>query len=637
MSNWAWDSVETKLPPEKFIALWNQRGKLLQQAVNEKQREHTVDLRKFGADPTGARDSTTAIQTAIKAAPAGTSFLMTTGTYKITGDINLSKVGQKLLMDGVTLNSTAGRLVAGANNTLIDGMEGTTFNFVSGDPALSLDHAMTASGSYNGSLLPITGTIAAGDTSFVATNASDIDGMVADDWVIVGEFTSDWQRIEWKQVESVAGTTVTVTTPFRRTINTYTPLKFYRVTPIEDATFRGVYVVTTSTASDNIGAYLQLSRNCKVEKCRFEIARGLGFFTYMGDSPSITANVIDNQGGRASAISAVTDGHVSFNRFNARGGLPAHQALTVETGTAWTTFDSNVCVGSGGSGVIGGQWVDFNKFVNNTINSDGASVGIMILGGDGNTTQNNHCFNVLEGVRFDTETVTSPTRTSNGNTSIGDKVRTATRGVNLGHGVGNAVYMLDVDSSVTTPVLDSGTLSTQVYKDPATGFIILTPSSLPAQIGLAGAPNDITQLKLGTSSAWSSVGTRFSGTDLVFAHNANQSSTGDLWHQNSAGIASKLLVLRTNGNLEFYSAAAGTADGTFATFWGTPSAALVAGGRLNLNGTQVVSTRVTGYTAMTGSPDKATAYATGTITLAQLAGRVAQIQADLTSHGLIGP
>ncbi len=44
----------------------------------------------------------------------------------------------------------------------------------------------------------------------------------------------------------------------------------------------------------------------------------------------------------------------------------------------------------------------------------------------------------------------------------------------------------------------------------------------------------------------------------------------------------------------------------------------------------------TGYTAMTGTPDKATAYGTGTVTLAQLAGRVAQLQADLTSHGIIG-
>lgn len=51
---------------------------------------------------------------------------------------------------------------------------------------------------------------------------------------------------------------------------------------------------------------------------------------------------------------------------------------------------------------------------------------------------------------------------------------------------------------------------------------------------------------------------------------------------------------------------------------------------------QVVGARDTGWTAMTGTPDKATTYATSTVTLAQLAGRVAELQAILTAHGLIG-
>lgn len=59
-------------------------------------------------------------------------------------------------------------------------------------------------------------------------------------------------------------------------------------------------------------------------------------------------------------------------------------------------------------------------------------------------------------------------------------------------------------------------------------------------------------------------------------------------------------------------------------------------GRLQVNSTQVVGPRDTGWTAMTGSSDKATAYATSTVTLAQLAGRVMAIQAALTTHGLLG-
>jgi hypothetical protein len=57
-----------------------------------------------------------------------------------------------------------------------------------------------------------------------------------------------------------------------------------------------------------------------------------------------------------------------------------------------------------------------------------------------------------------------------------------------------------------------------------------------------------------------------------------------------------------------------------------------------VNAIQVVSARVTGYTnAMTGTKNRATAYATGTITLVQLAERVGAIEDDLLAHGLIGP
>lgn len=57
---------------------------------------------------------------------------------------------------------------------------------------------------------------------------------------------------------------------------------------------------------------------------------------------------------------------------------------------------------------------------------------------------------------------------------------------------------------------------------------------------------------------------------------------------------------------------------------------------LVLNGSQVVGVRDTGWTAMTGSSNKATSYDTSTVTLAQLAGRVMALQASLTTHGLIG-
>jgi len=55
-----------------------------------------------------------------------------------------------------------------------------------------------------------------------------------------------------------------------------------------------------------------------------------------------------------------------------------------------------------------------------------------------------------------------------------------------------------------------------------------------------------------------------------------------------------------------------------------------------ISATKVVGARDTGWTAMTGTTNKATSYDTATVTTAQLAGRVMALQAALTTHGLIG-
>lgn len=63
----------------------------------------------------------------------------------------------------------------------------------------------------------------------------------------------------------------------------------------------------------------------------------------------------------------------------------------------------------------------------------------------------------------------------------------------------------------------------------------------------------------------------------------------------------------------------------------------VASGKVyRVAGTQVLAARDTGWAAMTGTPNKNTVYDTATVTLPQLAGRVASIQAAMTTHGSIG-
>jgi hypothetical protein len=61
-----------------------------------------------------------------------------------------------------------------------------------------------------------------------------------------------------------------------------------------------------------------------------------------------------------------------------------------------------------------------------------------------------------------------------------------------------------------------------------------------------------------------------------------------------------------------------------------------AGGAYSIQGSQIIGPRDTGWTAMTGTPNEATAYDTASVTTAQLAGRVMALQTALTTHGLIG-
>lgn len=58
---------------------------------------------------------------------------------------------------------------------------------------------------------------------------------------------------------------------------------------------------------------------------------------------------------------------------------------------------------------------------------------------------------------------------------------------------------------------------------------------------------------------------------------------------------------------------------------------------VNANGLKVIGLRQQSYTAWTGTVNRVTAFDQSTVTLAQLAQRVAALQTDLETHGLIGP
>lgn len=137
---------------------------------------------------------------------------------------------------------------------------------------------------------------------------------------------------------------------------------------------------------------------------------------------------------------------------------------------------------------------------------------------------------------------------------------------------------------------------------------------------LAAKGVDFTAVTFSTS-AWASTGYTVDGSGNVTATGVTTAGTV---------TAATVTVSGTVTGATVASTGAMTA-GTTITATGN-----VKGATYLVGANQVVAARDTGWTAMTGTPDKVTVFATSTVTLAQLAGRVMQLQAALTAHGLIG-
>lgn len=113
---------------------------------------------------------------------------------------------------------------------------------------------------------------------------------------------------------------------------------------------------------------------------------------------------------------------------------------------------------------------------------------------------------------------------------------------------------------------------------------------------------------------------------------ANWRATSSFGHYMTYDSATSKLLMVAGG------AAILQIDNTSLTVAGNVNAStqINTGTQYQVSFTKVVGARETGYSAMTGTTNKATVYDTASVTLEQLAGRVMALQASLTTHGLIG-
>ncbi len=195
-----------------------------------------------------------------------------------------------------------------------------------------------------------------------------------------------------------------------------------------------------------------------------------------------------------------------------------------------------------------------------------------------------------------------------------------------------------VMGSAGLAIRNSGDTATLVSVDTAGQLFIQPPSGNAVLIlnKAASGSNNILRGQTGGVNRWAFV----LGNNTAEA-GANAGSNFLINRYSDAGsvISAAINISRATGTVTFSNDVApaindGSALGQSGLGWA--DFYLAAGGIIYNGGVQVLGARDTGWTAMTGTPDEATAYATGSVTLPQLAGRVAAIQAALTTHGLIG-
>lgn len=154
------------------------------------------------------------------------------------------------------------------------------------------------------------------------------------------------------------------------------------------------------------------------------------------------------------------------------------------------------------------------------------------------------------------------------------------------------------------------------------GTNVATFLSTPSSANLAAAITDETgsgSLVFGTSPTFT---TQITAPKII---GGSGTSGAQLVIQTTSGVGS-------SETIEFRG---GDNGATLFGYW-TAAGFVVQTGGFYYAGTKVVGARDTGWTAMTGTADKASTYDTSTVTLAQLAGRVMAMQTALTTHGLLG-
>jgi hypothetical protein len=226
------------------------------------------------------------------------------------------------------------------------------------DRAVQVNEWVDAS-SYYGTNLPILGPIKKGQRSFTAANAGDTAKLNEGDWIVINELDEgaghNIVAIEWAQIGSVQGATITAQAPFRVDFSNSRPfvppsmsgLGFFKIERlIQNSTISGIHVQVPLTSSPVRGVTVGVARNTLISGITVDIASGNGFFAYRSNGLQIINSHQFHSKDQTSEMAAVTDLLVSGNIFD-NGKDLGSISLTLDFGTAFFDVLNNYLLNCG--------------------------------------------------------------------------------------------------------------------------------------------------------------------------------------------------------------------------------------------------------------------------------------------------
>lgn len=274
------------------------------------------------------------------------------------------------------------------------------------DRAVQVNEWVDASSYYDDNL-PILGQIKKGDQGFTVQDAGDTAGLNTGDWIVINEVDEGAGRnivaIEWAQIASVSGATVTLQTPLRVDFPNSRPfippstsgLGFFKVkNVIQNSTISDIHILVPLASSPIRGVAVGVARNTVISGVTVDVASGNGFFAYRSSGLKLVNSVQLHSKDETSEMAAVTDLLVSGNVLD-NGKDLGSISLTLDFGTAFFDVSDNRLLNCGNICflVLGG--VHDGSITANTIgyvvsNGLANTAGMVVMGTNDTTITGNN-------------------------------------------------------------------------------------------------------------------------------------------------------------------------------------------------------------------------------------------------------